>query len=181
MPALLRALPRREGTRPETTRRSPHLQLTDVGREDLGRRLVARARALPEVVEGPSPSSAEAVAFFVSEWEVRQPRAEAPFGGEFAHVHLFNGGSGHVVLPESWGAHATRLGWAEVHPESASELAPSVLFLFYGPRNEGDLLPLGALIFAAYARILALDPDDPAVATGRYLLNRSSPHARRIR
>lgn len=179
LPAALKSLRRREGSRPQTTPRSPHLQLTDLGRQELARELVARVAALPGVAKGPSLSSPESEAFFVSEWEVRQPRSEAPFGGEFAHAHVFNGGSVHLVLPEPWGAHASHLGWAERHPDTAEDLAPPVLFLAYGPRHAEDVAALYALLRTAYAHILALDPDDPALEDGRYLLHHPAPHHKR--
>jgi phospholipase/carboxylesterase len=115
--------------------------------------------ALPGVRLGRSQvSDPRSIAFHLDSASVEAGRDEAPLGGEFAHVHPFDGGSQHLVLPPAWGTHLIEQGWAEPHP-IAKRLPAPVLFMVYGPRDADETDTVIEITKAAYAHVRGLDPD----------------------
>jgi hypothetical protein len=149
----------REGPRPQTGPAMPHFQLTDRGDVAEAQRVVDAIGALPGVRLGQSKvSDPRSIAFHLDDELVRAPEEEAPLGGEFAHVHPFDGGSQHLVLRSEWGVHLIETGWAEPHP-IAERLPRPVLFMVYGPRDAGETAHVIEITKAAYAHVRGLDPD----------------------
>jgi hypothetical protein len=156
-PALL-ALPPRDGERPETGPALPHFQLSDHGELAEAQRIVEEIGALPGVSLGRSQvSDPRTIAFHLDANMIRADPAHAPLGGEFAHVHPFDGGSQHMVLPADWGSHLIEKGWAEPHP-IASQLPEPVLFMVYGPRSPEETAHILAITRSAYEHIRGLEP-----------------------
>lgn len=159
IPKVLLAIPAREGERPETGPSMPHFQLSDPGDLVEATRVVDAIGALPGVRLGRSQvSDPRSIAFHLEPELVRASPEEAPLGGEFAHVHPFDGGSQHLALPVPWGKHLVEKGWAEPHP-IAERLSLPVLFMVYGPRNATETEHVVEITKTAYAHARGLDPD----------------------
>jgi hypothetical protein len=157
IPNVLLELPAREGPRPQTGPAMPHFQLSDRGDLAEAQRVVEAIGALPGVRLGRSKvSDPRSIAFHLEDELVRASEEEAPLGGEFAHVHPFDGGSQHLVLPAEWGAHLIEKGWGEPHP-IAESLPRPVLFMVYGPRDPVETELVIEITRASYAHVL--DPD----------------------
>jgi hypothetical protein len=158
VPDVLTAIPPRPGERPQTGPALPHFQLSDHGDLAQAQRIIDTIAALPGVTLGRSQvSDPRSVAFHLDLDLVRAAPDQAPLGGEFAHVHPFDGGSQHLVLPLPWGEHLMDKGWAEFHPVAAQLPAP-VLFMVYGPRDRAEADHLIAITKSAYAHVRGLDP-----------------------
>jgi hypothetical protein len=139
----------------------PHHQLSDLGDLTQAQRLVEVVAALPGVRVGRSKvSDPRSIAFHLREDLIGASDEEAPIGGEFAHVHPYDGGSQHLVLPPAWGGHVIDLGWAELHPLARDGVVPPLLYLVYGPRDDTDTLHITAITRSAYAHIRGISPDD---------------------
>jgi hypothetical protein len=165
IPSVLADLPPRAGPRPETGPEIPHYQLSDPGDLAEAQRIVETIGALPGVSLGRSQvSDPRSIAFHLEPELVQAGPDEAPLHGEFAHVHPFDGGSQHLVLPPAWGEHLIEKGWAEPHP-IARRLPVPVLFMVYGPRDAGETDSVIEITKAAYAHVRGLDPDAPAEET----------------
>jgi hypothetical protein len=59
-------------------------------------------------------------------------------------------GSAHLHLPAPVAGRLVGLGWAEHHPVVVRGLAPPVVVLLYGPRDEAELAVARAVLTAAY-------------------------------
>jgi Family of unknown function (DUF5519) len=159
IPNALLELPAREGPRPQTGPAMPHVQLSDRGDLAEAQRIVEAIGALPGVRLGRSKvSDPRSIAFHLDDDLVRASEEEAPLGGEFAHVHPFDGGSQHLVLPSDWGDHLIEKGWAEPHP-IAERLPRPVLFMVYGPRVPAETEHVIEITKASYAHLRGVDPD----------------------
>jgi hypothetical protein len=158
VPEVLRALPPRAGERPQTGPALPHFQLSDHGDLEQAQHIIDTIAALPGVTLGRSQvSDPRSVAFHLRLELVGASPDQAPLGGEFAHVHPFDGGSQHLVLPQPWGEHLIEKGWAEYHPVAAQLPAP-VLFMVYGPRDRAEADHLIAITKTAYTHVRGLEP-----------------------
>lgn len=72
-----------------------------------------------------------------------------PSAGEFAHQHPPYDGSLHVALPHALAAEAVGKGWATAHPLAGIRLARGMV-LVYGPRDEGELETVAAIVETSY-------------------------------
>ena len=142
--------PARPGARPTTTDVNPHTQLDQNAPIDLQDRLRDHALALPRVRGGRSNVSVPgAVAFFID----NPPRpATVPdlFGGEWGHIHPHHDGSLHLILPTPDAERLIELGWGEYHNVVTLGLAPPIVIMLYGPRNEDELKVAKNILEIAY-------------------------------
>jgi Family of unknown function (DUF5519) len=142
--------PARSGPRPSTTDVNPHTQLDQNAPAGLQNRLRDHALSLPGVRAGTSNVSVPgAVAFFLD----RPPLpATVPdlLGGEWGHIHPHYDGSLHLILPEPDAERLIALGWAEFHNIVTRGLAPPVVVMVYGPRDEHELTVVKQVVEFAY-------------------------------
>ena len=142
--------PARRGPRPTTTAVNPHTQLDQNAPIELQDRLRDHALSLPGVRAGRSNVSVPgAVAFFLPD----PPRpAEIPdlFGGEWGHIHPHHDGSLHLNVPTPDAERLIGLGWAEYHHVVRLGLAPPIVIMLYGPRDEDELTIAQRIVEIAY-------------------------------
>jgi phospholipase/carboxylesterase len=142
---------KRAGPRPHTTRTNPHTQLDQNAPVALQEQLFALARALPGVLVGASLVSVPGTRAF----HLPRCRQPAPAGfmleREFAHLHPTDDGSLHMALPLAIVDAVIDNGWAERHPLAGKHGLPTNIVMVYGPRDEGELDVVGALVRASHA------------------------------
>jgi phospholipase/carboxylesterase len=149
---------KRAGARPRATRTNPHTQLDQKAPAALQERLFALARALPNVVVGPSLVSVPGARAF------HLPACTRPADGgfmierEFAHLHPADDGSLHMALPPAIVDQVIDNGWAERHPMAGKHGLPTNIVMVYGPRDEGELEVVAALVQASHARACSTLP-----------------------
>ena len=141
--------PARAGERPRTTDLNPHTQLDQNAPIELQDRLRDYALSLAGVRGGPSKVSVPgAVAFFLDQ-PPNAPALESPFG-EWGHIHPHYDGSLHLFLPTADAERLIDLGWAEYHHVVEWGMAPPVIVMVYGPRDEKELLTIERIVEHAY-------------------------------
>jgi hypothetical protein len=144
-----RALPPRQGPRPDTTRPTrerpvPHQQVSQNAPESIQEELFRRAAALDGVVVGDSLVSVPgARAFHLAEGIETGPPEAFQRGREFAHLHPASDGSLHMTLPPDVFEEVQSRGWGEPHPISGT-------MMVFGPRHEDELEIVWALLKASY-------------------------------
>ena len=148
--SLSDGFPTRSGPRPSTADVNPHTQLDQNAPAGLQDQLRDHALSLPGVRAGTSNVSVpSAVAFFLD----KPPRPAAVpdlFGGEWGHIHPHHDGSLHLILPTPDAERLIELGWAEFHNIVTRGLAPPVVVMVYGPRDEHELAVLKQVVELAY-------------------------------
>jgi Family of unknown function (DUF5519) len=72
------------------------------------------------------------------------------FGGEWGHLHPSHDGSLHLILPTPDAGRLIELGWAEFHNIVTRGLAPPVVVMVYGPRDERELAVVQQVVELAY-------------------------------
>ncbi len=143
-------LPQRPGPRPTTTPTNPHRQLDQRAPVALQDRLRDHALALPGVRRGPSVISVPgAVAFFLDR-PPHPPAVPDLFGGEWGHIHPHDDGSLHLTVTSVLAEQLVRTGWGEHHVMVRAGLAPPILVMLYGPRDEHELAVTRSVVEAAY-------------------------------
>ena len=129
----------RAGERPETSTDGPHRQLTDRSSPALWGELVARAFALPHVVEhfsSVSPASSRALLFDDLREVVVPETSLAPDGPlEPVHIHGVFDTSIHLCLPSARAMEVCEAGWGE--PHQYADFGTEIMI--YGPRDAEEL------------------------------------------
>jgi hypothetical protein len=142
--------PARSGPRPSTTDVNPHTQLDQNATAGLQDQLRDHALSLPGVRAGASNVSVPgAVAFFLD----KPPRPAAVpdlLGGEWGHIHPRHDGSLHLIVSAPDAERLIELGWAEFHNIVTRGLAPPVVVMVYGPRDEDELAVVKQVVELAY-------------------------------
>ncbi len=132
-------LPHRAGERPETSIEGPHRQVSDRSSPALWGELVARAFALPHVVEyfsSVSPASSRALLFDDLREVVVPETSLAPKGPlEPVHLHGVFDTSVHLCLPAERATEVCEAGWGEPHHYADFGTETMV----YGPRDAAEL------------------------------------------
>jgi hypothetical protein len=144
-------LPRRAGTRPETTPTNPHTQL-DQQPDDAGltAELARRVFAIPGVIEQPSRISVPgARALVLAPGQPTGPPEAFMIEREFAHLHPAPDHSAHAMLPPDLVDEAVAAGWAEPHPAARAGLIPATAVMLYAPRDDDELSVIESLIRAS--------------------------------
>jgi phospholipase/carboxylesterase len=141
----------RTGPKPRTTPTNPHTQLDQNAPVALQEKVFAAAQALAGVTVGRSLVSVPGARAF----HLPSCHHPAPFGfmleREFAHLHPATDGSLHMALPPAIVQHVIDNGWAERHPLAGKfGLADNIVMVF-GPRDEGELTVVTALLRASHA------------------------------
>lgn len=148
--SLPEGFPVRSGPRPSTTPVNPHTQLDQNAPIELQDRLRDHALSLPGVRRGRSNVSVPgAVAFFLDD-PPRPATLPDVFGGEWGHIHPHSDGSLHLNVPTPEAERLIELGWAEFHNVVERGLAPPIVIMLYGPRDEDELRVAEHVVELAY-------------------------------
>lgn len=143
-------VPTRNGPKPSTTAVNPHTQLDQTAPVELQYRLRDHALALPGVRRGASQLSVPgAVAFYLDE-PVEPPVIPQLFSTEWGHIHPHYDGSLHINVPTELAELLIAQGWAEYHNVVTSGLAPPIVIMLYGPRDEQELAFAKRVVEEAY-------------------------------
>jgi hypothetical protein len=125
----------------------PHQQLDQNPPPALQEELWRRMEALEGVSAGRSGVSLpDSRAVHLEPGLALGPPEALMVGTEFAHLHGPADGSLHVTLPRERAAEAIERGWAELHPVALAGHFPPTLVMLYGPRDEGELETVWALV-----------------------------------
>jgi hypothetical protein len=142
-------VPVRQGPRPLTTRAEiPHDQLDQPSPPAIRQRLLAHARAFPDVIVGQSLVSEPASIGLRLPGSTADREAFLAFD-EFAHVH--RSGFLHLTLPRWLISRLEQAGWVEPHPIARRPEFPDTIVMLYAPRDEDELALTAAVLKASYA------------------------------
>jgi hypothetical protein len=142
-------VPVRQGPRPLTTRAEvQHDQLDQPSPPEIRERLLAHARALPDVVVGQSMVSEPASIGLRLPGSPAGREAFLAFD-EFAHVH--RSGFLHLTLPLWLISTLHQAGWVEPHPIVSRSQFPETIVMLYAPRDEEELALTAAVLNTSYA------------------------------
>jgi phospholipase/carboxylesterase len=142
---------KRAGARPRTTPTNPHTQLDQIAPPAMQEKLFAIARGLPDVVVGPSLVSVPGARAFHLPGCTQPAPAGFMIEREFAHLHPARDGSLHMALPPDVVDRVIENGWAERHPLAGKHGLPNNIVMVYGPRDDGELEVVAALVRASHA------------------------------
>ncbi|WP_326836939.1 hypothetical protein VSH64_18905 [Amycolatopsis rhabdoformis] len=139
----LRALPRREGPRPDVAPHPvPHRVLNQHADQ-------ARIAAVQDMVQ--DLAGRPGLEMRMSGWEKHHPALFAADGTELGHVHPRDG-SLHVSLRPPDAAVVVDLGWGELHRLAGVMLGlPAGYVLLYPPREQAEIACLRSILEAAAA------------------------------
>jgi len=158
--SLAATLPPRAGVRPRTIPCAPHSQLDQIvpGARALAAQLIERLAVLDHVKLGHSlrapPGS---VGFYLDPTACCDNGNAFLLGDEFAHVHLEDDCSLHVILPEPLRSAAIDAGWAEAHPLAGQPTVSPDTVMLYAPRDAGEIDVLAALVEASWINARGLN------------------------
>jgi hypothetical protein len=145
-------LPQRPGTRPRTTKQTPHQQLDQQPADPtVLDRLAERILAWPGIhAAGSAISLPGARAFVVDDPPPGVPGDAFITGTEFAHIHPAPDLSLHAALPEDVARDAVASGWAEPHPMAGRDGFGAGLSMIYAPRDDAEAAVTEKLVHLAY-------------------------------
>jgi Family of unknown function (DUF5519) len=152
-------LPLRRGPRPRTIPCAPHSQVDQIVLEArrLAAELIEQLAGLAHVKLGHSlrapPGS---VGFYLDAAACCDNGNAFLLGDEFAHVHLEDDCSLHVILPEPLRSAAIAAGWAEPHPLAGQPSVSPDTVMLYAPRDAEEVGVLAALVRASWANARGL-------------------------
>lgn len=86
------------------------------------------------------------IGFYINEGAACADRDCFLLGHEFAHVHVDDDGSLHVILPEPQRTVAIESGWAEPHPLAGQPTVSPYTVMLYAPRDEAEVDIIGGLV-----------------------------------
>ncbi|MBL8649039.1 MAG: hypothetical protein JNL35_01380 [Sphingopyxis sp.] len=158
--SLAKTLPPRAGVRPRTIPCAPHSQLDQIvpGARTLAGQLIERLAMLDHVKLGHSLRAPPGSVGFYLDPAVRCANGNAfLLGDEFAHVHLEDDCSLHVILPEPLRGAAIAAGWAEAHPLAGQPTVSPDTVMLYAPRDAGEVDVLAALVEASWTNARGLN------------------------
>lgn len=150
---MAETLPQRAGVRPRTIPCAPHSQIDQIVPEarSLAADLIERLAGLDHVTLGHSlrapPGS---VGFYLDRAQCCGDGKAFLLGDEFAHVHLDDDCSLHVILPEPLRSAAMAAGWAEAHPLAGQPTVSPDTVMLYAPRDAGEVGVLADLVEASW-------------------------------
>lgn len=152
----LENLPKREGEKPKTGPKIPHLQHTDNSSTDLYDELADWLFSL-ELIE--ERSTIISVRGARAAW-IKDDYPNANFdvlktGREFTHIHpldIYGGGSQHLSLTRKDCETVIEKGWGEYHPLDP-KIYPNKEYghiMIYAPRNKEELEAIKIITIASY-------------------------------
>lgn len=141
--------PLRVGLRPRTTPCAPHSQidqLPDDGKT-LSLLLINALASLDHVEFGFSRRAPPGtVGLHLSADHACDAERAFLLGREFAHIHLEDDGSLHLILPEPARTMAIEAGWAEPHPMAGMPTVSADTVMVYAPRDMVEVDFIAALV-----------------------------------
>lgn len=145
------AMPPRVGPRPRTDLRAPHTQLDQLApkaeRSALSRRLLELVGDLDGVVLGGSNRAPPGtVGLHLQPACACGNQRAFLLGTEFAHVHVEDDASLHLILPEPLRSAAMAAGWAEPHPFAGQPTVSADAVMIYAPRDEAECAVVADLV-----------------------------------
>jgi Family of unknown function (DUF5519) len=143
-------VPTRNGPKPSTTSENPHTQLDQNAPVELQDRLRDHALGLPGVRRGRSQVSVPGAVAFYLDVPVQERSIPQFTGGEWGHIHPHYDGSLHINVPTALAEQLIAHGWAEYHNVVARGLAPPIVIMLYGPRDEEELAVAQSIVEEAY-------------------------------
>lgn len=144
-------LTKRPGSKPQTTSKLPHSQLTQHGPDEVVRELHAWAFALANVDNVPSGISVPGARALVLHDHVECNHAAFMVSREFAHIHPHpDSGSMHVMLAPEDALAMIDKGWGEHHYLVTAGQLPVGLVMVYSPRSMEELEQVKAIVTRSY-------------------------------
>lgn len=141
----------RPGSKPETTNRLPHSQLTQHGPDAVVNKLHEWAFSLCGVQNEASGISVPGARALVMHEAARCNHDAFMIGREFAHIHPHpDSGSMHLMLPAEDALEVTEKGWGEDHYLVAAGRFPKGLVMVFSPRDEAELETVKAIVIKSY-------------------------------
>lgn len=141
-------LPKRSGSRPETTTGVPHIQIGVELVPDVHEELFRRVYSIPGIENRPSVVGGWEGLWLTEEVTVSTPEAIID-GREFAHIH--DDGSLHIFLERSRSNQAVGTCWAIFHPYAVQQLDGWDGFvMLYTPQSIEELNVTFQLIVDGY-------------------------------
>ena len=145
------ALTPRSGTKPETTSRLPHSQLTQHGPDHMVAKLHEWCFSLAHVANQPSGISVPGSRALVMHDGVDCNHQAFMIGREFAHIHPHpDSGSMHVMVTPEDALEVTRKGWGEDHYLVTQGHFPPGLVLIFSPRDDEELETIKLIVQRSY-------------------------------
>ena len=142
-------LPARQGERPQTTNRVPHVQIGVKPVPEVDAELLRRVSALPKLDVRPTIVSLPGARGLWLLNSLRLARPEVIVRGrEFAHIHP--DGSLHASLPPRRAQEAVDAGWAVWHPWAKKRQGWEGFVMLYTPQSMDELDVTFQLIVDGY-------------------------------
>jgi hypothetical protein len=151
------ALPPRKGPRPRTTPCAPHSQIDQIPADmrALCQQLIEAVSDLDHVDRGGSRRAPPGtVGLYMKPDHACASERCFLLGHEFAHVHLEDDGSLHLILPEPLRTEAIEAGWAEPHPMAGLPTVSLDTVMLYAPRDAEEVATIAGLVRSSWANAL---------------------------
>jgi len=144
-------LAKRDGSKPNTTKRLPHSQLDQHGPDDIIQQLHEWAFSLPDVENQQSGISVPGARALVMHDGAHCNAEACMIGREFAHIHPHpDSGSMHVKLPVQEAVEVVEKGWGEDHYLVTLGHYPKGLIMVFSPRDSQELAAVKTIVLRAY-------------------------------
>ncbi|KGO79460.1 phospholipase/carboxylesterase [Flavobacterium cauense R2A-7] len=146
-------IPKRDGERPQTTSRNPHIQLNQQPEDrKIIEDIMNWAFSLPEIKKEHSKISMPgAEAMCLSEDKMCNDCSAFMIENEFAHFHPSPDSSMHLGLPIMDANYVIEQGWGELHPVAKMGYLTHNFIMVYAPRNEAEKEIVKKIIARSYA------------------------------
>jgi Family of unknown function (DUF5519) len=151
------SLPTRHGPRPRTTPCAPHSQIDQIPTDmrALCLQVIEAVSGLDHVELGGSRRAPPGtVGLYMSPEHATNTERCFLLGHEFAHVHLEDDGSLHLILPEPLRTAAIEAGWAEPHPMAGLPTVSLDTVMLYAPRDAKEVATIAGLVRSSWANAL---------------------------
>ncbi|MDF1728487.1 MAG: DUF5519 family protein [Sulfitobacter sp.] len=146
------AFPMRDGARPETTSKVPHVQIGIQPVPELEEEMLRQVADFPGVILGATCVSLPGAVGFQLTGDVSIAQPQAIVGGrEFAHLHP--DGSLHASLHPDTARAAVMAGWAVAHPWANKRAGWEGFVMIYTPLTEAELDVVLQLLRGSYTYI----------------------------
>lgn len=144
-------LPRRQGSKPDTTSSLPHSQLNQHGPDHIIAQLHDWCFSLPKVDNEESGISVPGARALVLHKGTACNHDAFMVGREFAHIHPHpDNGSMHVKLTADDAHEVIETGWGESHYLVTQGLYPMGLVMVFSPRDKAELETVKTIVSRSY-------------------------------
>ncbi|MES0884521.1 phospholipase [Roseibium sp. SCP14] len=144
-------LAQRAGSKPKTTSRLPHSQLTQHGPDEVIYKLHEWCFSLPSVENQHSGISVPGARALVMHDSASCNHEAFMIGREFAHIHPHpDNGSMHVKLRAEDASEVVEKGWGEDHYMVTLGQYPKGLVMVFSPRDDAELETVKTIVKRSY-------------------------------